>query len=346
MYDYWVEQEKVPIVTGFHIPDILEVPLGDWPRKDGQGAIVRLEGTEEVNASYVMEIAPGGQLAVQKHMYEELVYVAHGRGTTRVWNHAGHERTFEWQAGSLFAIPLNCFYQHFNTSGTDIVRFYAVNSAPLMMNLIHNDDFMFNLEYDFVDRFSGAETDFSADGTNHTGRVWDTNFIPSVHTIELQSWEERGAGGTNVMLELSNSSLCAHVSQFPVGTYKKAHRHGAGAHVVILSGEGYSLLWQGGETPRRVDWKAGSVIVPPERWFHQHFNTGSTPARYLAMRWGSVKNRVFKKYKIDQSVKDGGDQIDYADQDPSVHEMFEADLLRNGVESQMQAFFPATESTP
>jgi hypothetical protein len=133
------------------------------------------------------------------------------------------------------------------------------------------------------------------------------------------------------------------VSEFPVSTYKKAHRHGPGAHVIIIGGVGYSLLWQGGdeENMKKVDWKLGSVVVPPDQWFHQHFNSGTEPARYLALRWGSQRystGGVFSSdaLKADVSVKLGGYQIEYEDEDPKVHEIFETELAKHGGKSEMR----------
>ena len=37
------------------------------------------------------------------------------------------------------------------------------------------------------------------------------------------------------------------------------------ARVIVLSGEGYSLMWPESEEPRRFDWQVGTLIVPPER---------------------------------------------------------------------------------
>ncbi|MCW2695234.1 MAG: hypothetical protein JWR62_319 [Modestobacter sp.] len=339
-YQRWIANEGLTLIEGLYIEDLKTVQLGAWERRGGRGAVALLQGSEDVNDAHIIEIPAGGQLTPEKHMYEELVFVVSGRGTTSVWNGAGAKTSFEWQEGSLFSVPLNAWSQHFNSSGSEPARFYVVTSAPLMMKLIHNLDFIYNCEFDFTDRFSDKDTNTTEGGTAYAGRVWDTRFIPDVRSMQLKEWSERGAGGSNVMLEIADSSLCGHISQFPVGTYKKAHRHGAGAHVIIISGQGFSLLWREDEPVRRVDWKPGSIVVPPDRWFHQHFNTGSTPARYLAMRWGSQKYPVFKEFMIDKPTSLGGDQIEYVDEDPSILAMFEAELERNGVPNGMRGIHP------
>jgi hypothetical protein len=39
----------------------------------------------------------------------------------------------------------------------------------------------------------------------------------------------------------------------------------------------------------------------------------------------------------EKSIKDGGDQIEYEDEDPKIRQMFEQALARNGVKSGMDA---------
>jgi quercetin dioxygenase-like cupin family protein len=340
-YQKWVQSEGIPILRDFYIKDIREVRLEPWKRKGGLGAYLNLIGTEESNDAYICEIPPGGSLKPQRHLFEEMIYVVQGRGATAVWLEGGKKQTFEWQAGSLFSPPLNVWHQHFNGSGSEPVRYLAVTSAPLVINLFHNLDFVLSNPFSFTDRFTEDPDYFSGKGKSYRGRVWDTNFVPDVRGMELQEWKERGAGGTNVMLELSENSMAAHISEFPVGTYKKAHRHGAGAHVVIVSGEGYSLLWPEGSPIERYDWREGSIVVPPENWFHQHFNTGTSRARYLALRWGSQKYRLGgKKWGVEESVKAGGDQIEYEDEEPRVHEEFEEALAKGGAPCRMGSFHP------
>ncbi len=143
-----------------------------------------------------------------------------------------------------------------------------------------------------------------------------------------------------MMFQLSESSMPAHISQFDVGAYKKAHRHASGAHVIILSGEGYTLMWKDGP-PQKFDWKPGSMIVPPDMWFHQHFNVGKEPAAYLALHGRfSPKHKVsHRDYTgIDKDVKAGGDQIEYEDEDPMILKMFEEELAKRGVQSQMSKY--------
>ena len=335
-YQVWQEAEGIPVIRGFYVEDLRTVEVKPWARKGDKGVFIELEGTGGTNDSYVCEIPPGGTLEPQRHFYEEVIYVISGRGATSVWIEGGPKVTFEWHAGSLFAIPLNAWHQHFNGSGTEVARYYGVTTAPMVMNLFHNHDFIFNNPFVFKDRFTGEQDSFSGKGAFIATRIWEANFIPDVNTFQLIEWKERGAGGRNVMFELSNNTMIAHISEFPVGTYKKAHRHGPGAHVIILGGKGYSLLWREGTKHTKVDWHQGSVFVPPEFWWHQHFNAGAAPARYLAIRWGSVKHKMDEKFsKIDQDKEKGGNQIEYANEDPSVPQIFEAELAKAGAQSRM-----------
>jgi len=130
----------------------------------------------------------------------------------------------------------------------------------------------------------------------------------------------------------------AHISEFPVASYKKAHRHGPGAHIIILEGEGYTLMWPDGEKKRRFDWKPGSIVVPPEMWWHQHFNAGKNPVRYLALRWGSKKYQfqVAQNEEMEKDRREGGHQIEFEDEDPEVKQWFEEVLASRGLESRMR----------
>jgi len=336
----WIESQGIPIYSEFSVPNLKELEVGPWERLGARGAYVVLDAVEDTLDAYVLEIPGGDVVNPERHMYEEIIYVLAGRGATTIWNEGGPKRTFEWHEGSLFAIPLNTYHQFFNGQKDQAARFYVVSTAPLIMNFFHNLDFVFHNPFVFTDRFDGRE-DFFLGGQELPGRVWDTNFVEDIRTFPLLDWKERGGGGVNRRFELANSTLTCHVSQFPVGTYKKAHRHGAGANVVIIAGQGYSLLWEEGKEDQRVrvDWKVGSVLAPPDMWFHQHFNTGPEPAKYLAIRWGSRKYPLFKKVgergKVYISVKEGGNQIEYEDEDPIIRQMFEEELRKNGVECRM-----------
>jgi len=114
--------------------------------------------------------------------------------------------------------------------------------------------------------------------------------------------------------------------------------------VIVLSGEGYSLMWPEGEEPQRYDWQAGTMIVPPNRWFHQHFNAGATPARYLAFKHFSPRNAQGVPLSW-ISRRLGGNQIDYADETAQVRAMFAEALARHGLAPRMDAVYEAERAT-
>ncbi|MGE5539477.1 MAG: cupin domain-containing protein [Gemmatimonas sp.] len=345
-YGEWQKSQGVPIVRGFFVEDINTLEVKPWALKGANGCFVHLDGCGVVNDAYVLELPPGAKTAPQKHMYEEMVYVTKGHGATTVWQDGGKKHTFEWGEGSLFAIPLNANYQHFNTSGSP-TRYYSMTNASFMMNLFHNQDFIFNNPYVFEDRFSSDAEGYFSGKEEIFGRFFmTTNFVPDVRTIGLKDYSERGKGSTNMKFDLAKNTMAAHISEFPVGTYKKGHRHGPGAHVIILSGQGYSTLWREEEGKREtVHWKPGSVVVPPDQWFHQHFNSGATPARYLALRWNSWRFKSVMKGEGTErqtytSLKKGGSQIEFEDEDPAVHAHFLSLIEKAGATCNMCEYYP------
>jgi mannose-6-phosphate isomerase-like protein (cupin superfamily) len=342
-FTQWLQREGVPVLGGAVVPNLSQLTLAPYRRTGGDATWVVLDGTGGTNAALVQAIAPTASLRPQKHLYESILYVLKGRGAATVGYDAAGSQTFEWQPGSVFAIPLNATFEMHNGSGTERALYVEVSAAPLVLDLFRNEDFVFNNPYRFAERFPLEAGYFNGEAKHLGGRLYDTNFIPDVATYPLVAWNERGRDSRNVTFEIADNALVCHISEFPVGMYKKGHRHGPGAHVFIVAGEGYSVMWPAGGEKVRYDWHAGSLIVPPDRYFHQHFNVGGTPARYFAIRWGGVKHPMhglnWEQRKVDVSLKAGGDQIEYEDQDPEIHRGFEEELRKRGVQSRMAAVF-------
>ena len=341
-YLEWASREGIPLLEDFGL-DLLAAPTAPWPRMggEGRGAIVHLKGRGDFVSAFLVELPPGGRTDPQRHLFEEVVYVLDGRGSTTVEAPDGSRRSFEWGPKSLFALPLNARYQHFNASGQKPARLVATTNLPLVLKAFHNLDFVFANPFVFPGRF-GPQKHFRGEGEfipMRPGRhMWETNFVPDLSAFELREWRARGAGGSNIMFVLADGTMHAHMSEMPVGTYKKGHRHGADFHIFPVTGHGYTLLWYEGEPePRRIDWEPGWVYAPPDMMFHQHFNTAPRPSRYLAVAFGSIRypfsgdKRALFGDGVDRSVSAGGRQIEYEDEDPGVRRTFEEELARRGV---------------
>jgi hypothetical protein len=343
----FIHGEGLPITEGFGL-DLFQVDVGPWPRMGAvNGAYALTSGRGDFIDMYVLEIPAAKASDPQKHLYEEVVYVLDGRGSTTIEASDGTRHSFEWGPKSLFALPLNARYQHFNASGQRAARLAGVSNLPMMLNCFHSADFIFKNSFEFGDRL-GEASYFKGDGTlllTRPGRhMWETNFVPDLSSFKLIEWKERGAGGSNIMFVLANGTMHAHMSEMPVGTYKKAHRHGPDFHVFAVTGHGYSIYWYEGDHDfQRFDWQHGAVFAPADRMFHQHFNTSPEPARYLAVAFGGLRYPFAEDKKktflgMDVSIKDGGRQVEYEDQDPRVHQMYADELARFGIAPRMDEF--------
>ena len=356
-YFKWMARQNVPVIDGYGVEDVRDLPMSPWARTRGNAAFINLYGMEGVTGMYVGEIPAGGALEAEKHFYEEVICILDGQGATEVWQEGGSKQMFEWGPWSLFAPPLNTWHRLIN-GARQTVKFLAVTNAPLVMDTIHSEEFIYNCPYVFSDRYSGADGYFDVGQKRYESgmqHIWETNFIMDIQSANLGEREVKGAGVRITQFELSGNSLIGHLAQWPAAQYHKAHYHGAGAILFGLQSSGYVLLWSKElgirpyEAGHREDvvelkWKAGSVYCPPGGWFHQHFNTGAQPARHLALRYGSRIHPIGFKIADKRSedgvyidVKKGGTLIEYADEDPQIRKHYEDEMKKNGVASEMPA---------
>src|SRR3974390_4293 len=201
-YLRFVRGESLDIIGAQYVPNLRTVELKPWARRNGKGVFINHEASRTSNDCYVCEIAPGGKLEPQRQLFEEMILVLDGRGSTTVWNDAGNRVTFEWKAGAMFAIPLNTWHQHFNGSGVSPARYVAVTNCPSVLNLYDDIQFVFNTRYDFKNRFAGEPDYFSAKG-EQKGLLLQTNFVADAVNLPLISAKERGAGGGHIRFNMA-----------------------------------------------------------------------------------------------------------------------------------------------
>jgi quercetin dioxygenase-like cupin family protein len=349
-FEEWVKKEGLDLIRGNRVDNVYAQPLKPWKRTGGAAVMIQLDGCGELNAAYVQEIPPGGELKPQRHLYEELVFVLAGQGSTSVWCEERKKNHFEWQAGSLFTIPLNAWHQHFNGSGSAPARYISVTTAPIILNLIRNEDFIFNNDAVFPERYNSEEDYFSGKVHWETFTGWDkptslafSNFFADINGLGLRE-STRGSKMRSMSFELGNGVLGAHTSLFPSGTFTNIHRHGPGAHVLWLKGEGYSMIWPDGGPKQKEYWAPGTIIVPPAWWWHGHAVVSEEPAQYIALKLSSKRNKIHRlSHGTMRSTRTGGSMLNFEDFPhellAEMKETFAQECARRGTKVQMQWVF-------
>ncbi len=338
-YDQWVESLKLPVHKGYFNQDLRTTELAWWEKRKCNCAFVQFVGQEGVGEARLIEIPPGKSAAPWKFGLDETYYVLEGRGLATVSGlpELG-QKTFEWQKHSLFMVPGQSIRQLSNVQGDRPARLLSYNYFPLAMQASEDPDFFFDNPYqpapvataESQEFYSAAKAIWTERGGGRYS--WFGNFFPDMREWDrLDPLRSRGAGGRAVGIRFPNSPITAHMSVFPAGTYKKAHRHGPGFFIVIPFGEGYSIMWDEGKENQKVviPWHEASAFVPPNRWWHQHFNMGKEPARYLALHPPLLIAAVA------EAVKGNKDQIEYPDEDPFIRQTFEKELAKRGLKSLM-----------
>src|ERR1700733_3722736 len=363
-YDRFMEAEGVPCFRGIGVRRVQDLPLLPWPRLGGRGSYIQLFGAEGLWGSYVVEIPSAGALNVERHLYEKVVLVVEGRGSTEVWQEGQSKRhTFEWQKGSLFTIPLNAFHRIVNAARSPALLLCGT-SAPNVMNLLDNPQFIFNCPHAFTERFSGADDfykykdDIEPDPVRGLA-MRRTNFVPDIDNCDLPLDNRRSPGFRRVEPFMTGNTFYLWIGQHENGRYSKAHAHTSAAVLICIKGKGYTYTWPErlGVTPwkdgkqneiKRVDYEpVGMVSAAPggARWFHQHFGASKEPLRLTA--WFGPHNPGREpgppgEQHIDYTAMDipeGGSAIPYWMEDPYIAKEYVETLKRNGATNRMDPQF-------
>jgi oxalate decarboxylase/phosphoglucose isomerase-like protein (cupin superfamily) len=335
IYDRWMEAQGVPIHRGYFIEDLRTVDVGPWAERECNAAFIQLEGMEGVAEARISELPGGTTVPPMKFALDEVVYTLAGSGICTVWAEGVAKHSFEFGPRSLFLIPRGATRQFSNARGDQPLRLLHNSYLPVAMSLEPDPDFFFNNPYPHPELLQPKDDELYAVAKRASGMgrgaTWYGNFFTDMGAWEdLVPHRQRGGGGHVVDVSFPHSQMGGHMSVFPPGTYKKGHRHGPGRVIVIPAGEGYSIMWPEGGEKVIAPWHEGSMFTPPDRWFHQHFNTSVTPARYLAL--APLPQFNGHSEKVEDRARD---QIEYPREESWIREMFTDELGKRGLDILM-----------
>ena len=323
-YRRWLRVSKVPSVEGYSILDARKQEVLPWPEIDGRGMYLNFSGNVHMDG-VIYEIPAGKALAPRHNFYEQNVIGLVGRGYT-IFGSGPKVNKVEWGEGSLFTVPLNVLHRHYNVDPAKPARLLAITTFPLMLQMFGSLRLINEMPFDFKDRYDGSPDYFKK--TKRIEQRWDeTNFVHDMRTSELEEWAERGGGDSSIFWKMGGQTILEpHESEFEVGSYKLGHRHPYEAIILTLNGEGFSLAGKDGlddSQSTKIDWQAGSIVSPPYYWWHQHFNTGKTSARYFAMTEGDFPKRIGIPLDVQQ--------IEAKQEDPRIKQRFQEELKKAGL---------------
>ncbi len=365
-YERWLEEEEIPIVRGIGVRDTRDVTLGAWKRRNARGAYLYLDGLEGVKGMYVLEVPSGGETNPEKHIYDEFFLVIEGRGTTEVWRGSDTKKqVFEWQAGTLFMIPVNANYRLVNATGSPALLL-AANNAPGVFNIFQSHRFIFDNDWDFRERYDMTDDFFKPRSDLEMEPVRGraairSNVFADIVNAELPLDNQRAPGYRRIQPTFSgfiqDASTGGFISQYPSGRYSRAHFHASGAVLVCLRGKGYTYNWPVGAGPtpwqngkadevRVLEYVPGGLVAAAPgggNWFHQHFGIAQDPLRVINYwggphsRWGITDDERGDDVKAGNlfGIHEGGRTILYHQEDPFIRQEFRRRLAAEGVQFTM-----------
>lgn len=259
------------------------------------------------------EEGKGWKTLGHRHTVEAVIHILQGRGHSII-----DGKRYDWEAGDFICVPVFAWHRHINSGEEDMI-YVASTTGPLAMALgtaIYEDErypehwvFAGKGEGGMKTLIPGAQQEGAGPGTRVplSSGPRERRYAPGDQSaaalyegqLLFAAEEERRrregrvlVKGTDLSFEptpmgrlayVVDSRLGFHVktistlvAEIPPGRHSGAHRHIYEEINYILSGQGYSII-----EDQRYDWKAGDALCIPVFGWHQHFNTGKEPARFL-----------------------------------------------------------------
>ena len=239
-----------------------------------------------------------------RHTVEAVIHVLQGHGHSII-----DGARYDWAPGDFISVPMFSWHRHLNTGSEDFI-YLAATTGPLSLALglaVYEDErypdywvFGNKSESAMKSMIPGAD-DSTRISTQAAATTVPLNPTDALYREQLlfSGGEEKRRRASRVAVNSAGvefektpmgrvryvidpktgflmrvlGTLLAEISP---GKRSGAHRHMYEEVNYIISGQGYSLI-----EDRRYDWSEGDVLCIPVFSWHQHFNTGDSPARFL-----------------------------------------------------------------
>ncbi|MFQ5855408.1 MAG: hypothetical protein ACE5LU_07185, partial [Anaerolineae bacterium] len=195
---YYDEEGQWLVVKGLVAKDLKTHPVKPRPKR-GNFLAARFDDLAgNTTLGCHLGEMPGEKNIGHRHVDEALIFMVTGSGYSVLYN-ADNTRSWpeqhkvEWQAGSLIAIPVNAYHQHFNAQPGTPVRQLAIKNVPLLRKIFNSREVIYANPFRFYDRYND-EPDYFEISERVGERQWRTNFVKDLRTFPLDPWPERGEG--------------------------------------------------------------------------------------------------------------------------------------------------------
>ena len=359
-YQDWVKREGLLVHQGLSL-HTQEADVGDWPRYGAKGAAAHFTGSGDYARCSSSKSPPGKSTEPVQHLYEAIYFVLDGRGSTQLEFADGRTRQFEWGPRSMFAIPLNAKYRHFNASGVDRARLAMTTNAPMVMKMFHNDDFIFNLPYEFDEPHLGtrrllqrrrrpahdrSRQEHLADELRPRSRFDRADRLRRARP-RLAQHQVRAGRQHHAHAHLGDR---ARDLQESAPARRRHARHDAHRRRLLAALESRRHRLRARRLEVRYGVSAVRAAIPPALRHQQQrlaLPRDGPRRRELHLHRAAAphgRHRRQEKSASKTSIKMGGDQIEYEDQDPRIHQIWLEEMRKAGITPKLILPQPAKAS--